>query len=60
MGFWRFEESEGYCTDASTKIMCTKSETCEDLMTAWAHRSHEVFLTSLGLYEEVGWDEEDL
>jgi hypothetical protein len=29
-------------------------------MTAWAHLSHEVLLADWDLYDEEGWDEEDL
>jgi hypothetical protein len=39
---------------------CTKSEACEDLMVAWAHLSREDLLRSWDLYDEKGWDEEDL
>jgi hypothetical protein len=38
----------------------TKSEACEDLMTAWARLSHEVLLTSWDIYDEEEWEEENL
>jgi hypothetical protein len=33
----------------------TKSEACEDLMTAWAPLSHKVLLAGWDLYDEEGW-----
>jgi hypothetical protein len=38
----------------------TKSEACEDPVTAWAHLSYEVLLTGWDLYDDDGWDVEDL
>jgi hypothetical protein len=38
----------------------TKFEACEDMMTAWVHLSHEVLLAGWDLYDDEGWDEEDL
>jgi hypothetical protein len=29
-------------------------------MTAWVHLSHEVLLAGWDLYDDEGWDEEDL